>query len=1522
MINSIFANYHPLLGVISFIIAILSSYTGFDILYRLSNQVGRKKTFWILYGSFTIGIGIWTAHFLGMLAFIPYHSFDLSLVVISLLVAISLMFLTLVISTKAKKSKAHSHLASLFWGLSFLVLHFIGIKSFHGHIEYNLFSVLVSMLCALLPPFYILKMFMRNMSSHSLGVFGMKMISGVLIGINLMCLHYLSMVGINSHLHDSEHTTINHNIYLIVGLGVGSVVILFFFILISIIDRKFTIQSQRLAQTEQNYQSLFEHNPDIVVTLDRDGVILSINKALEKITGYKVEDWENKHFKRMIEPEYYELTNKHFMKAAKGTATNYESVLVHINGDLVHVSVTNVPIIVNDEIVGVYGIAKDISSQKRILSELALNEEKYRLITENISDIVALFSTDGRMKFCSASMERVLGYKMSDFNRKSNELVHPQDRERIDEWNQRLIQTKSEQKIEFRHKHRDGHYVYLEAVGMPIVSVSGEVNDVVLVARDITKKKQVENELIESEERYRNLVEKSPMALLVSQDDIIVYANPEAMKLYGASHADQLIGTSFEKIVHPDSLEHFKNQVEDVLKGKEQHFQEYKLFTLDKRPIVVEGSGAKIMYNGKPALLAMGKDLTEQKVLEEQLTINEQRYQSLFEYNKDAVYSFDLKGKFTNVNKATEQLSGYSSAELYNMSFEEIIHPDELSKAKTAFDNAMKGSTETLYLNVVHKSGKLVYVNVTNIPIVIEEEIVGIYGIAKDITEQKKAQDMVQHMAYHDHLTGLPNRSMLERCLSTGLERSTKKAVLFIDLDRFKVINDTLGHTIGDQLLKEVAERLKCSVNENDMVFRQGGDEFIVILENVDRDHAAKIAERMIEVLSKPTKINEYDIFTSPSIGISLYPDDGETGEILIKHADFAMYQAKSAGKKTYKFYSSNKDKSSYNSLEMEMELHKAIQRNELVLHYQPKVDLKTGKISGAEALIRWNHPEWGIVSPAVFIPIAEETGQIISIGEWVIYTACAQNKTWHDKGFSDMVISVNLSARQFSQVNLVHAVAKILNDTGLDPQYLELEITESMTTDIERTITTLKDLKRLGVRISIDDFGTGFSSLNYLKRFPVDTLKIDQSFVRDLNNNLNDETILKTIISMAHNLNLNVVAEGIETKEHLVFLQQYVCNEGQGYYFSKPVLAEEFESKFKDIEKIVTSCGISQDLNDRIWAEKLIQNARKELQETIRLQQGMTMKFKKVNGRFIHTLFDGELVYQLGLVPEQTIGKELIDFIPVEKAKEKTKFYQRAWDGEENVTYEGELNGIYYLAALSPIKRGGEIVEIIGSCIDITKLKETEKALRKSQEMYRLMAENMKDLISIYDVNGTTVYASPSHETVLGYPLSHFEGRKLFNLFPEADQEKHKLNFMEMIRTKQAIQREIRLNKLDGSFCIFETVLTPILDEKGNVQHVIGVARNITEKRKAEELLRRSEKLTIAGEIAAEVAQEIRNPMTSIKGLFQLLKKGTYKPEYFDIIQAEITLIEEIINEFLKQYNHTLTTKDKRTKSMTEEDE
>ncbi|OMP65627.1 hypothetical protein BTO28_16520 [Domibacillus epiphyticus] len=611
------------------------------------------------------------------------------------------------------------------------------------------------------------------------------------------------------------------------------------------------------------------------------------------------------------------------------------------------------------------------------------------------------------------------------------------------------------------------------------------------------------------------------------------------------------------------------------------------------------------------------------------------------------------------------------------------------------------------------------------------------------------------------------------------------------------------------------------------------------------------------------------------------------------------MYQAKKAGKNNYKFYFLNENEIKMNPLKIEVDLYKAIERNELQLYYQPKINLKTGKIVGVEALIRWSHPEFGMISPATFIPIAEETGLIIPIGEWALLAACTQNKQWQEKGFSTMV-AVNLSARQFTQSNFVQMVANVLKDTGMSPQFLELEITESMTVDIEHTIATLQQLKHLGVHISIDDFGTGFSSLNYLKQFPVDTLKIDQSFVRELHNNPNDETIVKTIISMAHNLNVNVVAEGIETKEQLVFLQQHLCNEGQGYFFSKPLPANELEKELQAIQQIVEKQGISQDINERMWAEELLQVAKKELYDTVRLQQGMILKYKKIDDRFIHTLCDGELLYRLGMIPTQVVGNELHEIISSDNAREKTKYYERAWEGEELVTYENEVNGIHYIAHLRPIKKGGEVVEVIVSCMDITARKKAEEALRESEYKYRLIAENMNDLLLLIDIHGHIFYASPSHQTVLGYSQSFFKDKHPLDIIQPEDIHIIIKKFKEIASTKTPSRMEFRCLHANGSWLLIECTGTPVIGENGETEHIMIVGRDITERRKAEEMLSKSEKLSVIGELAASVAHEIRNPLTSIRGFVQLLQQGVSKQEFFDVVFDEFQRIDEIINEFI----------------------
>ncbi len=439
-------------------------------------------------------------------------------------------------------------------------------------------------------------------------------------------------------------------------------------------------------------------------------------------------------------------------------------------------------------------------------------------------------------------------------------------------------------------------------------------------------------------------------------------------------------------------------------------------------------------------------------------------------------------------------------------------------------------------------------------------------AVFSDITKIKRSEQRLNYLAYHDSLTGLANRLLFHDRLQQAIWQAKRNedilAVLYLDLDRFKIINDTLGHSIGDRVLRQVAERLKKCVRESDTVSRWGGDEFTIIMQNIKLvQDVGKIAKAILGSLSQAFRHEGYELYIRASLGISMYPNDGDEVDDILKKADTAMYQAKLHGKNNYKFFSQSMNVASVERLTLETSLRRAIENEEFQLNFQPKVSLSNGKIVGMEALLYWQDPKQDIIiSPGQFIPLAEETGLILPIGEWVIRKACLQNKQWQDEGLCSIPIAVNLSTRQFQQKNLLDVIDQALNDTKLEPRYLELEITESiLMDDVEEAIFILKEFKNRGIKISIDDFGTGYSSLNYLKRFPIDKLKIDQSFVRDITVDPDDASITKAVIALGHNMHLEVIAEGVETKDQLIFLYEHQCNEAQGYYFSRPISACKF---------------------------------------------------------------------------------------------------------------------------------------------------------------------------------------------------------------------------------------------------------------------------------------------------------------------------------------------------------------------------
>ncbi len=558
------------------------------------------------------------------------------------------------------------------------------------------------------------------------------------------------------------------------------------------------------------------------------------------------------------------------------------------------------------------------------------------------------------------------------------------------------------------------------------------------------------------------------------------------------------------------------------------------------------------------------------KERDETLNISNRRLrlaEKVFETTFEGIMVTDADGVIEFVNPAFSKITGYELHEVVGKKpgiLSSGRHGTEFYRQMWA-DLMVKGSWQGEVWNR-RKDGEIYPEWLSISTIRNNDGAAGNYvAIFSDITERKASDDHVRHLAHHDALTNLPNRMLLMERLGHALTLAHRNglmvAVMFLDLDRFKVINDTLGHTVGDQLLKTVSERLSECTRDDDTVARLGGDEFVVVLEGIANiQNVAGVAQKIIDQLVRPMALERYEVFVTASIGISVYPEDGDSAESLIKHADAAMYRAKEQGRNNYQFYTADMNARAFERLSIENSLRRALERNEFLLFYQPQVDLATRRITGMEALLRWQHPDFGLVSPSQFIPIAEETGMIIPIGEWALRAACVQNKAWQDAGMPRLRVAVNLSAPQFRQSSLVKMVRQALDDSGLEPHYLELEITESIAmAHAEETVAKLHELKAMGVTISMDDFGTGHSSLSYLKRFPIDTLKIDQSFIQDVALDSHDSAIAAAITTMARSMNMKVVSEGVETKEQVGFLCQHDRDEVQGYYFSQPLPAVDF---------------------------------------------------------------------------------------------------------------------------------------------------------------------------------------------------------------------------------------------------------------------------------------------------------------------------------------------------------------------------
>ena len=641
----------------------------------------------------------------------------------------------------------------------------------------------------------------------------------------------------------------------------------------------------------------------------------------------------------------------------------------------------------------------------------------------------------------------------------------------------------------------------------------------------------------------------------------------ETYRIFGMKRNTRLNYEIFLEHVHPDDRETLDRAWKDALHGNPYDI-EHRILVDGKTKWVREQANFDFDQTSGKAVFAIGTvhDITTHKDEESALRLAAR----VFESSGEAILITDANALAVAVNHAFVEMSGYRSEEVIGKNPKFLAsgrHDAEFYRAM--WDDIDSHGYWQGEIWDKHRSGRM-YPKWMSITAVRDTkgEVVNYVSIARDTTEQTEAEKNIHFLAYYDVLTGLPNRTLLRDRLGQMIAVSHRDkqqfALLFMDLDRFKYINDSMGHSVGDRLLQAVALRIQEQVREEDTVARLGGDEFIVLLRETGESGAATVAKKLLETLATPYDLDGHVISTQASIGISIFPDFAHDADTLIKNADMAMYSAKEEGRNNYQFFKQDMNFRVDLLFSMEKDLRLALERGEFTLHYQPQADLSTGKLCGVEALLRWRHPVKGAVSPAEFIPVAEETGQIVPIGEWVLRSACAQMVEWRKQGMTELTMAVNLSMRQLRQPMLVELVKSVLNETGLEPRYLELEITEGiMMGDNRIAMNFLSEMHGLGVQLSIDDFGTGFSSLNYLKKLPVHKLKIDQSFVRDIETDESDAAIIRSIISLGHRLNLRVIAEGVETQEQLDFLRIRGCDEIQGYFYARPMPAAEFAGFF-----------------------------------------------------------------------------------------------------------------------------------------------------------------------------------------------------------------------------------------------------------------------------------------------------------------------------------------------------------------------
>jgi diguanylate cyclase (GGDEF)-like protein/PAS domain S-box-containing protein len=970
------------------------------------------------------------------------------------------------------------------------------------------------------------------------------------------------VIGVQTYDEGARYTARDRDILLFVAQHVASA-----------IEQK--RQEDALRESERRYRQMFENNRAVQLLIDPDsGRIVDANMAAADFYGWDIDTLRTMHVQ-----EINTLDEEAIRAEMENAALQERSYFVFThriaNGDLRDVEVHSGPIIASGRTL-LYSIIHDITERKRAEKALLLSEQKYRNIVDYASVGIYRSSPDGTILMANPTLARILGYDSIDELQRRNLAtdVYVTEEERESALT-RFAANGYAIEEELLWRKRDGTPIWVQLNAHAIDLHEGaEVFEGFVF--DITERKMADEQVAAADAQRKAVLDAASRVSIIATDPqgVITVFNSGAERMLGHMASD-VIGLRNVTELHLDTelVQHARRLAFelgerlsgfDVLvhraanEGLEE--REWTYIRNNGEPVVVLLSVTALRdeHGNLTGYLHVGTDVTERKRAEETL----RQQSAAMTASMDGIGILDARLDFTYVNDALAKLFGYPiPQEIVGRSICDLYEPPEQVRFITTIvplvqhRGRWRGEATGL-----RSDGSLFPQEISLTAI----DGGGMVCVVRDITERTYAEEQIKHLAYHDALTTLPNRLLFKDRVTVAISHAQRHdgrvAVLFLDLDRFKVINDSLGHNIGDQLLQAVAARVQSCVRDSDTVARLGGDEFTLLLpELTHAEDAALVARKILEAVRYPFHIEGREFYITTSIGISIFPEDGIDAEALIKSADTAMYQAKEQGRDNYQLFNALVNAKALQRIALEHGLRRALSHHELAVHYQPIFDFRTSRITGMEALLRWTHPEMGPIPPATFIPLAEAIGVMIPIGTWAMRTACAQAKEWHDAGFNTLSLAVNLSVCQLQQPDLVTIVREIVTETGLPARLLELEITESTAMQSpDASIRTLYDLKKLGIRISLDDFGTGHSSLAYLKRFPIDTLKIDQSFVHDITRDPDTAAIVTAIIAMGHSLRLKVIAEGVEFTDQATFLKRCSCDQMQGFLINAPMPAEE----------------------------------------------------------------------------------------------------------------------------------------------------------------------------------------------------------------------------------------------------------------------------------------------------------------------------------------------------------------------------